>query len=204
MKKAIFILSILYAHCFGFAQSSKKETLSFYKSISKLDTNDIKQGKHLELARTFSIEEFVRYYLVNGKLKENKKYRLEILPLCKDSSDTYFVQKHSYGVLDLFKVNTKNLTELNYEELDRDTLRNKFIDEIVLEADKKKIEIRSKDQTMFFENPLFTYFYNKITKRILFKYQWKLNGDFGVRIINKTYTAEYDIASKQFINPGIN
>lgn len=187
------------------AQSPKKETLSFYKSVSKLDTNEIKEGKHLEFARTFSVEEFIVYYLVNGKYRDTKKYRLEtILPLHKDSSETYFVRKYYYGVLDFFKVNTKDLNEIHYEGLNGDTLRNKFIAEIVPESDKKKVERRSKGQMMFIENPNFAYFYNRITKRIIFKYKWKLNGDLGIRIINKTYKAEYDIATKQFINPGIN
>lgn len=201
MKQLLLLFCYLLFNGLINAQSPKKETLSFYKSIIKLDTNEIKDGKHLELARTFSIEEFVNYHLTNGKNQNTIKYGLvKILPIKKDSISTYFVKSYVYGVLDFFKVNTKDLNDIAYEGLNGDTLRKKFINEIVPEADKKKVERRSKGQMMFFENPVFTYSYIRNTKRILVKYRWKLNGDLGIRIINKTYTAEYDIASKQFIN----
>lgn len=204
MKKLLLLFCYLLFNDLANAQSPKKETLSFYKSISKLDTNEIKEGKHLELARIFSIEEFVNYHLTNGKNQNTIKYGLvKILSINKDSISTYFVKSYVYGVLDFFKVNTTELNEIGYQGLNGDTQRKKFIDEIVPEADKKKVK-RKLGVEMAFYNSDFTYSYNPKTKRILVRYRWKLNGDFGIRIINKTYTAEYDIASKEFINPGIN
>lgn len=200
MKKALLILSFLFADCDTYAQNSKKESLHFYKSITKLDTSEIKQGNHLASARTFTIEEFVVYYIKQEKYQDTKDMGwLLITALYKDSSNTYFVRKNTFGIIDFFKVNTKDLNESDYEELDGKILREKFIAEIVPESDKEKVAKKSGNHMMMFENPKFTYTYNRYLKRILINYRWKLNGDFGIKVFNRTYNAVYEIATKEFI-----
>lgn len=196
MKKLLFLFCYLLFNSLANAQSSKKETLSFFKSISKLDTNKIKEGKHPELARTFSIEEFIVYYLEKGKLRVTKDMGwLSIASFYRDSLSTYFVRKNNFVIVDFFKVNTNDLVESKYEQFDDELLREKFIAEIVPESDKAKVKRNSGNDIMCY-NSNFRFAYNHSSRYVTVSYKWNLKSAF----INKAYKADYDIGSKQFVN----
>lgn len=203
MKKFILttILLTILVNSNLFAQTTKKEATNYYRKISRLDTSEIMQGRHLELATEFSIKKFISYYIHNGKTQDTKKSgMLTILPLYSDSNYTYFVRKTTYYIEDFIKVNTNELRAIDYEKLDGVMLRKKFIEEIIPEADKLGVARREKGCTTLYENPEFNYDYLRDSQEILITYKWKITCDFFFNVINKTYTTRLDIETMTFKN----
>lgn len=165
----------------------------------KLDTNEIRAGKHLDLTREFTIEQFVAYYVEHGKTRENKKYGIEIIEtLYTDTVFRYFGLKHSHGLIDYFKVNLSDLKPVYLENIDGLEIRKNFIEQVVPEADKNKVEKNAKNCSMTYYVPEFKYDYKKETNGIVITYKWRISCEFLFNIINKTYSALYDIETKTF------
>lgn len=61
MKTTIILFIFFLNSTFSFSQNSKKEAINFYKELHKVDINDVKNGKHLDLAKYFTVEKFVSY-----------------------------------------------------------------------------------------------------------------------------------------------
>ncbi len=199
MKIKIIFIPILFIINYSFGQSTKRETIDFYKAIHNLDTNDVKRGKNLELARHFPIEKFVAYYLENGKIEYNKKYGLLLISeFFVDTQFCYFGRTNSFGFIDFFKVNKADLTDINLQNLNGDVIRDKFITQIVPSKDKEKVKRKEKQCTSQYINPQFTYNYKEKTKEVEIIYKWKISCDFIYKIINKTYTANYNISKGVF------
>ncbi len=97
-----------------------------------------------------------------------------------------------------FKVQQNDLIGINYEENDDKQLRKRFVDEIVPAADKEKVEKKGWGCTTFSGKQEFSFNYLKDTKEIEITYEWKEVCDFVARLINKTYTACYNIDTKTF------
>ena len=201
MMKIVFLL--LLHTCFGavaVAQTSKKDASRYYKTITKLDTLAIQNGEHLEHAKTFSLGEFIEYYVENGKDVQTKKFgRLSMAELYKDSLFTYFGRKNYYGLIDFFKVSNTALTGIDYARLDGNVLRRKFIDSIVPQADKQKEKEAQNSCSTGNYAAEFKYKYYGDKKELEVTYKWKIGCDFVKKILNKTYTARYSLVSGEFI-----
>lgn len=198
-KSFLFLLLSFIFNNHVAAQTSKKEYRNHRQEIFKLDTNEIRNGQHLSFAETFTIEKFLAYYLENGIERDTKMYREVITgKLYRDNRYTYFGSRYSYGLIDFFKVENAALDGLPYEELDGEAIRQQFIEEIVPSADKKMVARREKNNTSLYYNPSFNYLYSAHSGDIEITYKWRVYGDFGIKVINKTYKAKYDIATKQF------
>lgn len=194
MKNAIILILLFLNSTFLFSQNSKKETTYFYKELSKVDINEVKEGKHLDLAKQFTVEKFITYYLDHGKVRDTKKNGIEtIIQLYSDTMFTYFGKLCSYRLLDFFKVTTADLNNINLEKLDGNEIRERFIEQIIPLSDKEKVNRKENQCSSLYYNPQFTYQYRKTENEILITYQWKISCDFLYKIINNTYTAKLDL-----------
>lgn len=201
MRSIVFIFWVVSQILSGsvFAQNSKKDTNSWYSRLSRANVNEVREGKHLELAKNYSLENFIEYYVREGKERLSKKDgNLTIELLYKDSVFFYFGHLWSWGMQNFFKVKQNDLIGINYEELDDKQLRRRLIDEIVPVADKEKVEKKGWGCTTFNGFEKFTYKYLKDTKEIEIVYKWKSVCDFVARQVNKTYSARYNIVTKTF------
>ncbi len=75
MRNYILIFLVI-CHVHGsslIAQTSKKDTNDWYFRISRIKVNDVREGKHLELAKEYSLENFIEYYVREGKERFSKK-----------------------------------------------------------------------------------------------------------------------------------
>ncbi len=65
MRVSFFYIPILFMFLCNtsFSQSPRKKTVDMYKQIASLPINEIKQGKHLELAIECKLEEFINLYI---------------------------------------------------------------------------------------------------------------------------------------------
>lgn len=193
MKNTIIFFFLILNSIFSYCQNSKKATNDYYKELHKIDINEIKNGKHLELAKLFTIETFVSYYLAHGKVRDTKKNRIQtITQLYSDSEFTYFGKTYSFELLDFFKVVSNDLSKM--DRLDGNKIRKEFIEQIVPTADKEKVKRKEKGCIFIFENPKFTYQYHKSSNTIQITYKWKISCDF-LKIINKTYTAKLNLTN---------
>lgn len=199
MEKTLLLIFILLSTKCVLGQNSKKESTDFYRQISKLDTNEIKSGKHLDVAREYTIERFVSYYIEHGEIQNTKKYgTLIIQELYSDSSFRYYGRKYYYGLIDFFKVKISDVLNINLKNIKGTEIRSNFIDQIVPEIDKIKVAKKEKSCVSLYSNPQFIYEYKKETKGILITYKWKISCDFLYKIINKTYVASYHIETMTF------
>jgi hypothetical protein len=199
MEKVILILLFYFILTPSFGQTQKKVSTDFYRQITKLDTNEIKSGKHLDVAREYTIEHFVAYYVENEKIKFTKEYgTLTIQMLYTDSIFTYFGRKYYYGLIDFFKVKVSDLENINLDNISGTEIRKNFIAKIVPESDKNKVIQKQKSCTSSNHTPQFIYDYKKETNSILITYKWRISCDFLYKIINKTYVAMYDIKTRTF------
>ena len=153
----------------------------------------------MEFAKTFSLKTFIEYYVEYGKQMFTKKDGLlRIEELYEDSVFTYFVRKTYYGLIDFFKVTTTDLNQVNYEEIDGASLRKRFIDEAIPESDKQWVQKKEKGCSMGSYYTDFDYTYDPGTKELNISYKWKISCDFLYKIIDKVYTAKYNLDTKQF------
>ena len=194
MRRIISIVLLFLNPSITWSQGSKKETNDYYQQIHKTDTAEIRKGQHLELAQYFTIEHFVAYYLEHGKTLDTKKNRLQTIEeLFSDSEATYFGKTCSHALLEFFKVNATELSKLNLEKLDGNKIRQQFIEQIIPQSDKDLERKREKMHSSFYNNPKFTYEYQKHNNFIVISYRWRISGDFFIRIIDKTYSAKLDL-----------
>lgn len=201
MRKIISVFLVVCQLVYGalFAQNSKKESLIQYRQMTATDIAEFKQGEHLEWAKTFTLEKFMEYYIEKGQKFFDKKYGSQsIEELYRDSSYIYFGHLSGEGLLYLIKVARQDLDGINFQELDGNEIRKKFIEEVVPNEDKERV--KSKDNcSMGSYLTDFTYFkYYSETKEIEIGYKWKINCEFLYKIINKTYIARYNIDTKTF------
>lgn len=185
---------LFFNSIYAFSQKSKKEIANYYKELHKIDTNDIKNGKHLELAKHFTIETFVSYYLEHSKVIDTKKNSIQtITELFADAEFTYFGKTYAYGLIDFIKVPTPDLTKIDLRRLDGNEITDQFIKQVVPQADKENAERKMKGCISVFINPKFEYQYKKNYNYIMITYKWKITCDF-FRIINKTYSAKLNLS----------
>lgn len=199
MKKILLAGFVAISAWTAFAQtSSKKESRELFKQVVQLDTNEIKSGKHLELAKELTVEEFVSYYLENGQPESSKMYKeLRVEELYQDSIYAYLARKHNYGLIEFIKVKSPDFNGLELNKLNGNAIRKKLIDEIVPQSDKDRVAKKMKRYQSFSYNPSFTYDYQQEKKEVIITYHWKITSTF-IRIVNKKYSARYDIASETF------
>lgn len=195
MKKHIPVFALLLFSFSVFGQSSKKESLERYRQLVHTDTNQVKNGKQLHLANELSIDGFVTYYIEHGETKMTKKYgTLTLKQLYNDSLFTYYGSCSGNYLVGLIKVNTGDFKKLDLSMLNGDTIRTRFISEIVPLVDKQKVRRREAQSMAGTESRVFKYIYHEKENKILVIYKWKVTGDY-IRIIKKTYTALYDLKS---------
>lgn len=199
--KSIFVFLIAnYVLCVTlFAQASKKAVDSSYSLLLYVNVAEVRLGKHLDLAKRYSLENFIEYYIRSGKESFTKKDgTLTIEELYKDSADVYFGHLYTWGMKNFFKVSNNDLNKVNYEEIDGKQLRKRFIDEVVPVADKERVEKKGWGCISFTGIEDFQYRYFRNTKEIEFVYHWKSTCDFVAKLINKTYNSRYNLDTKEF------
>lgn len=200
MRNTILFLAI--CHLTGGAlpaQTSKKESLMEYRQMASTDITEFKEGKHLAWAKALTLEKFMEYYVEKGQKFFDKKYGAQsIEELYRDSAYVYFGHLNGNALIHFMKVIRQDLNGINLHELDGNEVQKRFIEEVVPKEDKEMI--RSKDNcSMGYYLTEFNYFkYHRQTKEIEISYKWKINCEFFYKIINKTYTARYNIDTKTF------
>jgi hypothetical protein len=202
MKIRVILLLLFLHSSVSLSQNSKKEVSNYYKQLRKIDTFEVMQGKHLELAKLFTIEVFISYYLQHGKEIDTKKYGTHYFTqLYKDPNFTYFGEIYPYGLLDFFKVATTDLANINLDQLNGNEIRARFMEEIVPKNDKEKVKRRKKQCSyQFTDNPQFSYQYKKTEDCILITLNWNITCDFFFKTLNKKYMASLDLNSNQLKN----
>jgi hypothetical protein len=181
-------------------QSSKKRSVSFYSKLNEIKISDIKNGKHLDVAKELPVDRFVQYYLEVGKKVQSKKYGDYVLfeELYKDSLFTYFGRTYTYGLIDFIKVSNGQLPSGSFITLDGQELRRQFINTIIPQEDKSRVNRKDKDCASTTYSQDFKYKYIKETNEIEVDCYWKIKCDFLYTIINKQYKAKYNIDERQF------
>lgn len=195
---ALLVLTITTTNSIG--QNSKKETIGRYKQLTSLTVEQIKSQKYSELARELTIENFIVYYIENGKEKFSKKYGNEYIDsLFNDSVYTYYIHRTKTNAIEFFKIRLTDISNINISEIDGNLIRQKFTDEIVSKKDKDRVDKRSKDCGMGSYFADFEYYHDKKSRLLEMKYKWKITCDF-VRVINKNYKSYYNIDKRTFQN----
>lgn len=62
----------------------------------------------------------------------------------RDTAFTYFGRKGHFALINFFRVKNDELKDLNYEDFDRNYLREKFIADVVPESDMQKVQEKKK------------------------------------------------------------
>lgn len=198
--KTTLIGILTFTSLYAFGQSTKRETIDRHQQITSLSVDDIKSQQYAALAKELSIEDFMVYYIEYGKEKVSKKYGTEqIDSLYSDPEFTYYIHRTQSYPLDFIKIKTKDISNINISGIDGHLIRQKFIDEIIPEADKERVARKSKHCSMGTDHYDFTYTYDKHTRLLGMEHKWKITCDFS-RVINKVYTSHYDIDHKLFKN----
>ena len=180
-------------------QSPAKGKYRAFRELYKLDMSEVREGKHLEAAKRYSIKEFMEYYAEAGTTDYSKKWgRSTIIQLYKDSSFTYFGRGANHYLMDFLRVKNEELKEINYSEFDGQDMREKFYEEVIPQADKQRVERKTRDNMIGSTDTDFKYDYNQETKLLKVICKWTVRGDF-MRVISKTYTAQYDVNARQFV-----
>lgn len=180
------------------AQESKKERLARYKEMASLPLDSFKVPKYKYLASEQSIEDFVVSYVMYGRLRYSKKHAEEYLDsLYSDTGFTYFLYHAMHYPLSFIKLKNQDLAGIRLDELDGEKLRKKFMDEIIPTEDKRKAEECGRWNGRF-EPYFFKYTYDKLNRKILFTYKWKVEGGFRY-MINKVYKSWYSFEEKRFL-----
>ncbi len=180
-----------------FSQNSKKETINRYQLINNLSYDEIKTKNYSHLAEERSIENFLIFYIINGKEIPSKKYDTEYIDsVYSDTNYIYFLHSTNYP-LNLIKVNRTAFQNINFSEIDGNQIRQKFIDEIIPNADKEKVKAK-KSKYAFLSVSEHSYFkYQSKNKVIEITYKWHEKNDYFT-IIKKEYKANYNIYNKSF------
>lgn len=191
---AISILFIFTCHI-SFGQ--KKDTTRIWN----IPVPEIRDGKHLEYAKAFSLEEFVHYYFTRGSDSIDKKFGERITQvLYEDSTDTYFGLVNVFGLIHFFKVQKSELEGIDYTKLGRNALQDRFFAEVVPPSDKERVAREqeacrgSLPERFSIKNT--RYIPASKTLKISGKWQVPCNGWY---IINKTYTATYNLRTDEMI-----
>jgi len=196
-RRFVFSLSILLIFTGHISFGQKKDTIRTWL----ISIPEIREGKHLELAKAFSLEEFVQYYLVQGEPSADKKYgekTTEVIYV--DSTHTYFGLINEWGLIHFFKVKKADLEGINYRKMGRHALQERFFAEIVPLSDKQRVANRKATCRIIQEDS----FINKkiryipASKELKISYKWKVACG-AWNIINKTYTARYHLLTDEMI-----
>ncbi|WP_142683292.1 hypothetical protein [Chitinophaga polysaccharea] len=196
MKRIIILICTFTFICSpSFGQPSKKDI----SQIRKVFVNEASKGQHTALAREFAIDQFIDYYL---RKDEGSSRKMSIAPvvqeLYRDSVYTYFGLYRWSRLLDFLKVKNTDLAEVNYTKLDVLHIRKTFIDRVIPEADKKEVLKKEKDFHAFTARYEFAYRYIRETREIETICRWKERNGLLLRVIDKTYVANYNIDTKEF------
>jgi hypothetical protein len=158
----------------------------------------VKAGQQLELAKPFTLQQFISYYTEFGRRHTDLKYGTTyITEAYKDDQFTYFLRGRENYAISFFKVSNTELAKTNYTLLEGDSIRNKFIAEIVPEKDKQKGNTDDKCM-MAYESGTFSYLFIEASNQLEVKYHWKVKCELVSTLINKTYLARYYISTQSF------
>lgn len=140
--KCLFLYMTMTFWVHAVSAQSKKETLkaqkAYYLELRGSDGDELRQGKHLELAKTLSNADLVRYLLEPNTGRSPKKYGL----LCfeKIFSDTdlaYFLLRSDTINYSLYKASEHFYRTIDLSSLDKAKINSRFIEEILTEEERK-------------------------------------------------------------------
>ncbi|PQJ12297.1 hypothetical protein CJD36_000630 [Flavipsychrobacter stenotrophus] len=203
MRKLQLILSLLILTNGLSAQTAKKDDIVWQKMLRPLKHVDVTNNTHLTLARPFTIQQFVEYYVRNSKVITEKKYSKWVInEVNRDSTYTYFAREvgGDNGIIDFFKVATIELKYIDYNKIDGNEIRTTFFNEFVPAADKERVAKKEKNCSSSCHSATYSYKYMPLTHELEISYKWKIKCDFLYNIINKTYTAKYNVTTRTFVN----
>ncbi len=202
MRVVIFFLSIFFTILINpsFSQTSKKQMMDRYKQIVALPIEEIKNGKHSALAEAFTLDKFINFYIEYGKDHWDKKFgKTEIIEVYKDSLFFYFIKQGNYiegkYVVNFFKVSSKDLYNINYLLLEKDSLQKQFIREVIPQSDKDKVALRKKTSIYNYTPESYTmkFEFLKESNRIKTTCKWEVDNLHTFKIFKKTYTSYYNL-----------
>ncbi len=195
MLKILLVISVLLPST-GFGQGSKAEAREEW---AKVRPEVIRQGQLLHKAKLTSVGGFFAYYLEKGHKTFSKEHgREQMSELYIDSQFIYFGHFTDSYMIRFMKVAREDLAGLNYNEIDGDSIRARFLAEVVPEKDKQHVAKKDQHCTAGYIGTRFKYNYLPDTREVDISYTWKVGCDFLYKIINKTYTARYNFASGTF------
>lgn len=168
------------------------------KSYTPILPENVRNGKQLERARAFTFKQFIEFYLEFGLIRPSKEHggSISIRELYSDTAATYFAYGTDKYVDRLIKVRTADLSKVDYATMDGSEIEKRFRNEVVPEKDKKRV--KNATCSTGFSSFEFDFEYVESENKVRITYKWKETCDFFVKLVNKTYIADYDLAGKTF------
>jgi hypothetical protein len=173
----------------------------WYKQLRTAPVHEVKEGKHLEVARLLSADRFMNYYVANGKRMFGKKYGETIVEVFyKDATYTYAgtsVPGCDF-LINLYKVPTSDIPGIDLNMLDGNEIRRRFVSEIIGEDRQGVIDERKKCKVCW-DNYLYSYKYlpESADLEILCRRNNKFECWLTYRKIKRRYAAKYNLQSQQ-------
>lgn len=160
-----------------------------------IDFKEIKQGNLLDKANEIELGYFLIVWIENTR---QPKVDFNLNELYKDSTFTYF-GKQTFKYQNFYKIRNDYLIKVDYKSINGNSIRMKFIDEVIPQEDKKKVSSKSKNCTGTFISYDFNYRFIENDDQIEVLCHWKVKCEFLFNLINKEYRANYNITKSKLI-----
>jgi hypothetical protein len=198
--KVILLFLLLFSRA-TVAQTTKEERKAFWQTPFDKKIAAIQSGQLLEFAAEMPIEKFMvnmLWYKPQRMSKKEGNYTEEIL--FQDTAYTYFGKKTVSYLFDFYKVKNHFLTGIDYLHLNREEIENRFKEEIIPVADKKKVTEKLPNYKSINDISRFEYTYVPAEKIMQVIYRWKIDCNTCLsRAVNKVYRAKFSLVTRQFI-----
>ena len=147
---------------------------------------DLTQGKNLERVPEMPLDSFLEVWM--NKTEEH--WGMSVKEKFKDSLFTYFrADKKPF-----FKVNNIRLDQIGFSSLDEQEIPERFYKEVIPLKDRKK----EKDCNSISTSWNWEYRYLEEENAIEIRCRYKVKCEFLFTLVNKNYTALYDLNNKTF------
>ncbi len=184
-----------------FSQTSKAERIAFNKIPDSTKIAEIKSGKYLQFAYTRPIEDFIETIFRRGNNYMDKKDgHVKTEELYRDTAYTYFGNTSSENYIHpYYKVATTDLQGISFMEINGKEIKNKFIEEIIPLADKRKVAEKRRTYLVTTDESYYDIKYLKEEKALLVAYKWRITCPTCIsRVVNKSYQAKFSLTNNQF------
>jgi hypothetical protein len=199
--RKVFLFFLLFFSFTAFAQITKEQRKVFHNTPIDIKVAAIKSGQLLEFATEVSIETFMVYMLWYKPKRFDKKYGYHNEEVLYSDSNYTYMGTIYYSFLSNFqKVKNEFLTGIDYLNLNREDIENRFKEEVLPLADRRKVYQTQSDFAVVEDLSRFKFTYIPAEKTMQISYQWKIKGGhWSRRIVNKEYQAKFSLITRQFI-----